>query len=137
MPACQTFGGQFESDGRLVGEEQIMTIFCDTKAGACTIPVPAPGFALVFITESAVQNSAAQATATFPTAAQIKAVSSVSVDPVTLKTSNGHSGKTRILASTSRGGAGDAERTVGAMSWLAAASAILASALVAFRVLFS
>ncbi|KAJ7813764.1 hypothetical protein B0H13DRAFT_2382214 [Mycena leptocephala] len=47
----QTFGGNFESDGRSTSTLDIKTVQCDTTAQTCTIDVPTPGFALVFLTD--------------------------------------------------------------------------------------
>ncbi|KAJ7833569.1 hypothetical protein B0H13DRAFT_1914506 [Mycena leptocephala] len=47
----QTFGGNFESDGRSTGTLDIKTVQCDMTAQTCTIEVPTPGFALVFLTD--------------------------------------------------------------------------------------
>ncbi|KAJ7196712.1 hypothetical protein GGX14DRAFT_574781 [Mycena pura] len=44
-----TFGGFFESDGRLMGQEDIKTVQCDTSAQTCSVKVPAPGFLLANI----------------------------------------------------------------------------------------
>ncbi|KAJ7289785.1 hypothetical protein C8J57DRAFT_1628993 [Mycena rebaudengoi] len=49
--AGQTFGANFESDGRLMSDEVIESFPCDQEK-ACTVRVPAPGFALVYLTDS-------------------------------------------------------------------------------------
>ena len=49
----QTFGGIFASDGRLTGTEDVQTVPCDTTAQTCSVKVPAPGFALVFLSDAA------------------------------------------------------------------------------------
>ncbi|KAG6839220.1 hypothetical protein C0991_004741 [Blastosporella zonata] len=53
MWAGQTFGDNFTSDGRPAGDEKIVTIACDRTTNLCTIPVPAPSYALVFLTGTA------------------------------------------------------------------------------------
>ncbi|KAJ7897684.1 glycoside hydrolase family 79 protein [Mycena olivaceomarginata] len=73
MPSSvKTFGGFFESDGRPTGQEDIQTVQCDTTAQTCTVDVPAPGFALVFLTDDAFTESKGAASVTFPTTAQTK-----------------------------------------------------------------
>lgn len=46
--AGQTFGGNFESDGRPMGTEDIQSVTC-TSTTQCTVKVPASGIALVFL----------------------------------------------------------------------------------------
>lgn len=84
------------------GELDIVTIDCDLPSNTCQIPVKAPGFALVFLTDSpAVQN---EAPVTFATSAQTRTINTVTVDPEVLATSNGKSGKERaLMGSTSKG----------------------------------
>ncbi len=72
----QTFGGLYESDGRLRGDEVVETIKCDKTTNTCAIKVPAPGFALVFLTDAALQESSPPSPVTFETTAQTKLVSS-------------------------------------------------------------
>ena len=54
--AGQTYGGNFESDGRPIGTEDIKTTTCgvptdgSSTTAVCRINVPAPGAALVFMT---------------------------------------------------------------------------------------
>ncbi|KAJ7927457.1 glycoside hydrolase family 79 protein [Mycena leptocephala] len=50
--AGQTFGTVHEVDGRFKGDLNIVSISCDTSANTCLIPVPAPAFALVFLTSA-------------------------------------------------------------------------------------
>ncbi|EMD34954.1 glycoside hydrolase family 79 protein [Gelatoporia subvermispora B] len=101
--ANQTFGGQFGADGRLQGTEYIQTVACDTGANACQVRVPAPGFALVFMTNDALEEATPTSTATFATTAYTKTMNTASIDPSVLATSNGHSGKDLQLGSTSSG----------------------------------
>ncbi|KAI0698275.1 hypothetical protein BC835DRAFT_1335400 [Cytidiella melzeri] len=119
--AGQTFGGQFETDGRLLGEEQVQTVQCDTTAQTCTIHVPAPGFALVMLSDAAAAGSEATGTQTFSTTAVTKTANTAVVDASAVAGSNGHSGKDRSsLGSTSKGssGAGKAAGVVPGVSVL-------------------
>lgn len=109
-----------------MGQEQIQTVPCDQTAGVCTIKVPAPGFALVFLSDSAAQNSEAKATATFATTAQTKTINTATIDQAVLETSNGRSGKDNLWGSTSKGSSG-AGRAAGVVPSLTAVFAVLAS----------
>lgn len=87
-------GGMFQSDGRLMGEQQTIEIACDTAANSCTIPVKAPSFALVFLTEDAMAKSSPPTptdTLTFATTA-FTGHQHVLVDPSILVTMNGDGG---------------------------------------------
>ena len=97
----QTLGNQLTVDGRFRGTLNITTIDCDTTANQCIIPVPSPGFALVFLSTSSPALSIGQATQTFSTTAYTKTHNTATVDPDVLATSNGHSGATRQLGNTS------------------------------------
>ncbi|TFK33319.1 hypothetical protein BDQ12DRAFT_441495 [Crucibulum laeve] len=102
--AGQSFGGRYEVDGRLKGDLNIVTINCDQAANACRIPLKAPGFALVFLSETDQALSLGQATQTFATTAHTKGRNTATVDQKVLSTSNGHSEKDRVsLGSTSHG----------------------------------
>ena len=103
--AGQTFGPNFKSDGRLQGEEQIVNVPCDTATSTCTVTVPAPGFALVFLNDKAYGDSTPSGgTLTFATTAYTRTVNTATIDPKALATSNGHSGKDRAdMTSTSKG----------------------------------
>jgi hypothetical protein len=85
----QTFGNNFESDGRLAGGEIIETVQCDPSSG-CPVRVPAPGFALVFLTEAAFSEVDGATPRTFPTTANTATLNTVRVAPSVLATSNGH-----------------------------------------------
>ncbi|KAJ7457804.1 glycoside hydrolase family 79 protein [Mycena latifolia] len=87
--AGQTFGGNFESDGRPMGTEDIKTVDCDTSAQTCTVDVPAPGFALVFLTDAAETENGGMPSITFATTARTKTHNTATVDPAVLATSNG------------------------------------------------
>lgn len=99
----QTFGNNFEADGRLKGDLDIVTVQCDTAANVCNIPLRAPSFALVFM-DTAEEANIGQATTTFATTAQTRIRNTATIDPAVLATSNGHSGLERVhLGSTSHG----------------------------------
>ena len=100
--AGQTFGAQFQADGRLSGTESVQTVQCDTTANTCQVQVPAPGFALVFLSTDAYSESNPSTTATFATTSVTKKMNTVTVDPSVLATSNGHSGNSWHLSSTSK-----------------------------------
>ncbi|KAF8056971.1 glycoside hydrolase family 79 protein [Lyophyllum atratum] len=101
--AGQTFGNKFEVDGRPKGELKITKIPCDQTANLCRVPLKAPSFALVFLTDPTATTQDAPA-ATFKTTALTKTINTASVDPLVLATSNGQSGKERAkLGSTSPG----------------------------------
>ncbi|KAF8837650.1 hypothetical protein BDN67DRAFT_1071283 [Paxillus ammoniavirescens] len=101
--AGQTFGDNtFASDGRLTGSVSIQTIPCDSTSSTCTIPLPAPCIALVFLTPSALAESNPSTTQTFATTAYTKDVNTATINPTVLATSNGMSGAQRQqLGSTS------------------------------------
>ncbi|KAJ3569540.1 hypothetical protein NP233_g4984 [Leucocoprinus birnbaumii] len=109
--AGQTFGNKFEVDGRLKGSLNVVSITCTPStttadSESCIIPVPAPGFALVFLNPDDAFTSLGQASSTFTTTAWTKKHNTATVDPKVLETSNGHSGKDRgRFRSTSKGGA--------------------------------
>lgn len=65
--------------------------------------VPAPGFALVFLTSAAFSESNPSTTQTFSTSALTKTHNTASVPASVLATSNGHSGSSWRLSSTSKG----------------------------------
>jgi len=91
----------FQSDGRFEGTEDIQTVACTD--GACTITVPAPGFALVFLTPQALaeSNASPSSEVTFSTSVVTATINTVSIAASVLATSNGHSGDTWHLGSTS------------------------------------
>lgn len=93
--AGQTFGNTFEADGRLKGDLNVTSIDCNVSENTCRIPVPAPGFALVFFNPDDEAVGVAQAEATFATTVHLKSHNTATVDAAALATSNGHSGKER------------------------------------------
>ncbi|KAJ7123527.1 hypothetical protein C8R44DRAFT_783972 [Mycena epipterygia] len=121
--AGQTFGGNFESDGRLQGTEDIQTVQCDTTAQTCSVKVPAPGFALVFLQDEA-QGAPSQ---TFSTTALTKTANTATIAASVLATSNGHGGAddplkvNNQLGSTSKGSTNGARRVVAGVTGTALA----------------
>jgi hypothetical protein len=102
--AGQTFGGPFASDGRLNGTLDVQTIPCDQINNVCQVKVPAPGFALVFLTNNALAESDQSSTMTFPTTAYTNLHGpTMTIDPSVLATSNGERGLADALAGTSQG----------------------------------
>ncbi|KAF7302910.1 Glyco-hydro-79C domain-containing protein [Mycena kentingensis (nom. inval.)] len=101
--AGQSFGKNLSSDGRLSGPLSIHTVPCDATAGVCAIRVPAPGFALVFLDDSADNALEDHIATTFPTTARTKTLTALRIDPSVLATSNGAIGMQDTLGSTSRG----------------------------------
>ncbi|KAF8636113.1 hypothetical protein AX17_003816 [Amanita inopinata Kibby_2008] len=102
--AGQTFGSYFESDGRPMGQESIQTVQCDQSNNACTIPVYAPSFALVFLSDDSLKEVESGPYTTYSTTAVTKSHNTATVDPSVLATSNGHGGfDKQRLGSTSKG----------------------------------
>ncbi|KAF7336209.1 Glyco-hydro-79C domain-containing protein [Mycena venus] len=100
--ANQTFGGNFESDGRPMGTEEIKSVDCDATAQTCTVVVPAPGFALVFLTDDAFTEDKGAPSMTFATTVRTKTHNTATVDPAVLSTSNGYKMSDHELAGTSK-----------------------------------
>ncbi|TEB33970.1 hypothetical protein FA13DRAFT_124465 [Coprinellus micaceus] len=119
--AGQTFGNNFEADGILKGDLDVVTIDCSVSENRCNIPLRAPSFAVVFMASDEV-TGVGQATATFATTAHTKARNTATVDPAVLATSNGHSYQDRKnLGSTSHGsvtGHGVPQRAISAVAIL-------------------
>ena len=90
------------------------------------------GNTLVFLTDSAAQNSEPEATATYSTTALTKTYNTATVDGSVIATSNGHSGKDRFMGSTSKGSSG-AGRAAGVVPSLTAVFAVLASVGVLYK----
>jgi hypothetical protein len=84
----KNFGGIFESDGRLQGNLTVQTVACTNNV--CQVQVPAPGFALVFFTDTAFTESTPENPQTFSTTALTKTKNTATVDAAVLATSNGH-----------------------------------------------
>ncbi|KAJ7783995.1 glycoside hydrolase family 79 protein, partial [Mycena maculata] len=138
--AGQTFGGNFESDGRLQGAEDVQTVQCDAAAQTCSVKVPAPGFALVFL-DSALTESAGAASTTFATTALTKTANTVTIAASVLATSNGHGGSSNPLkvnselGSTSKGSTNGAAGLRPAAGLLAASAALALGAMLVGRAL--
>jgi hypothetical protein len=131
LPPLQTFGSSFESDGRLAGDLSIETVNCDTSNNVCQVSVPAPGFALVFLSDDALSSADQASTVhTFSTTAVTKTANTATIDASVLATSNGHSGKDRKLGSTSKGSASGAERGARVGGAIAAGAAMVFGAVV-------
>ncbi|KAJ7731915.1 glycoside hydrolase family 79 protein [Mycena maculata] len=92
--AGQTLGTIHEVDGRFQGALNVTTISCDTGANTCLIPVPAPAFALVFLTAEETIS-----TVTFSTTTS--GANTATIAASVLATSNGMSGAQWQLGSTS------------------------------------
>ncbi|EMD34946.1 glycoside hydrolase family 79 protein [Gelatoporia subvermispora B] len=113
--AGQTLGNRFAADGRLSGDEEIQTITCDQTQNTCQVTVPAPGVAVVFLTDEAFAESEPSTTQTFATTALTKTMNTATVPASVLATSNGNSGADRdSLTSTSKGSSGAGRAAVGA-----------------------
>lgn len=101
--AGQTLGTKYTVDGILKNDLSVITITCDTSANTCSVPVNAPGFALVFLTESEVSEVTPESASTFATTAYTKTINTQTVDASVLATSNGHSGDSfPVYGSTSK-----------------------------------
>ena len=120
--AGQSLGANFKSDGRLQGELSVVNVPCDTATNTCTITVPAPGFALVFLNDKAYTDSTpSRESVTFATTAYTRTVNTATIDPQVLETSNGHSGKDRAnMRSTSKGSSSGTALRVGLINILLA-----------------
>ncbi|KAI9451263.1 hypothetical protein BJY52DRAFT_123356 [Lactarius psammicola] len=101
--ANQTLGNQFQSDGRLQGNIDVQTVNCDTTAGTCQVKVPAPSFALVFLTDTAFSAVTPDTPQTYPTTAVTRTANTIFIDPSMLATSNGHYGMEDKKGATSFG----------------------------------
>ncbi|GBE86864.1 glycoside hydrolase family 79 protein [Sparassis latifolia] len=107
--AGQTFGPLFRSDSRLQGNQDVKTVQCDQSAGVCQVSVPAPGFALVFLSSTVLEESTPSSTATFATTTYLDWVDVVTatIPQSVLATMNGDNGVDReVLKSTSEGSSG-------------------------------
>jgi hypothetical protein len=112
--AGQSLGANFKSDGRLQSGLNVVNVPCDAAANTCTITVPAPGFALVFLSDKAYMDSTPSGeTLTFATTAYTRTDNTATVEPQVLETSNRHSGKDRVnMCSTSKGSSSGASVTL-------------------------
>ncbi|KAJ3926594.1 MAG: hypothetical protein NXY57DRAFT_870106, partial [Lentinula lateritia] len=83
------------------GTESIQTISCDQSTQVCSVSVPAPGAALVFLTNDLSEMEGAPLTM-FATTTAMNAGNTATVDASVLATSNGNNGKSP-LGSSSKG----------------------------------
>ncbi|KAH9834486.1 uncharacterized protein C8Q71DRAFT_144395 [Rhodofomes roseus] len=120
--AGQTLGNRFQVDGRLKGSEEVQTVQCNTSSGTCQVSVPAPGMALVFLSDSAYQEVEPCSTITFTTTSVTNPLVTVTVDPSILSMSNGN--RSVVLGGTDHGN--QAVRGVGASVWLFLSLAVAA-----------
>lgn len=96
--AGQTLGSDFHvSDGRLNNGLNIVTVPC--TAGVCSVPMRAPSFALVFLSDQSLNDVTPTGveTATFPTTVTTRRHGAIFVDPSVLATSNGDGGAQELL----------------------------------------
>jgi hypothetical protein len=106
-----------------MGEMQADTVQCDPNNG-CQITVPAPGAALVFLTDDAFNAASPDPsdTKTFPTTFATATINTAFVDPSVLATSNGHKNLEGQEFTTSPGSRSGAERILpGGVALLGAA----------------
>jgi hypothetical protein len=132
-PHKQTFGDVQQADGRLSGTLNVTTINCDQNANTCSIPVPAPGFALVFLTEDSLNAVSPSSTATFPTTVSTNTKLHVSINPSMLATSNGHTGMKDVRGATSAGSHNSAPPRYAVLSVAFALLAGVLGAIAVFR----
>lgn len=132
----QTFGDHFASDGRITGEEHHDVVTCQN--GQCPIPVPAPGFVLVFLSDSdaSLTDHSGGAGSTYATTAHTKTRNTATIDAAVLATSNGQRGLSDVgVGSTSRGSANEGRsRRIGGAA--VALVAILSCAIIFSRSMF-
>ncbi|CAE6489353.1 unnamed protein product [Rhizoctonia solani] len=96
--ANQTLGQTFyASDGRLQNPLDIVTIPCSN--GSCRVPMRAPSFALVFLSDQALNDitPTGPAAQTFATTVTTRRHGHVFIDPSVLATSNGDGGAQELL----------------------------------------
>lgn len=131
--AGQTLGtGPFTSDGRLSGTADVQTVTCDQTAGTCSITVPAPSLAIVYLTDAAFQNSggisgeAADIQMTYPTTTTTGKKAKPTIDIASLLQSNGRNGQVPMGATSKGGATSEGFRIMVAQFGVAAAAAALA-----------
>ncbi|CDZ97104.1 Glycoside hydrolase, superfamily [Phaffia rhodozyma] len=105
-------GGAWSADGTLSGTVSTVNITCENNQ--CSIPMKAPSYALVFLTQDALtassgsvvtDSSSTKSATTFGTTYAANGAGTATVDPAVLSTSNGRSTGNGTLGSTSKGGA--------------------------------
>jgi hypothetical protein len=105
-----------KSDGRLNGTLNVTTVQCDQTANTCSVRVPAPGFALVFLTSDSLNAVSPTSTVTFPTTALTQTGNNIYIDPSMLAVSNGHTGMQNVRGATSPGSLSAASKLHTALS---------------------
>lgn len=89
-------GQKYKVDGTLKGDLQVDTVTCNAADNSCTVNVPAPGFAVVYMDGNAgSEATSTYGASTYETTANTKTRNYATVDPSVLATSNGHSGSNR------------------------------------------
>jgi hypothetical protein len=134
QPLPQTLGAALKSDGRLNGTLNVTTVQCNQAANTCSIPVPAPAFALVFLTTDSLHAVSPTSTVTFPTSLTTNTGSNIYIDPSMLATAYGHSGMENVRGATSPGSLSGASTLHTTLSGaLAIFVSVLGAAVVAWR----
>ena len=104
--AGQTMGGIFQVDGRFKGDLNITSISC--TLGTCVVPLPAPGFALIFINTTSPSNAqllqTGQNTQTYATTRWTNVHNTATVDWTEVNNSNGENGAFRQVLKNSNFG---------------------------------
>jgi hypothetical protein len=94
--AGQTLGATFyASDGRLKNSLEVVTVSCSN--GSCRVPMRAPSFALVFLSDQALNDVTATGPAAETFATTVTTGGGVFVDPSVLAMSNGDGGAQELL----------------------------------------
>lgn len=79
----------------------LQTVICNTAVNTCSIKVPAPGFALVFLSEPTLAQLGVNQQTFATTVQQTRTINTVTVAPGALATSNGNRGEAQYMGSTS------------------------------------
>ena len=111
----------------------IQTVACDQAGNTCSVHVPSPGIALIFLTPQALSESTPSTTQTFPTTFFTKTQNTATIPASVLSTSNGHSGSSLRLGSTSKGSSNGAQGVV--IPGMVALVAIVSAAMTVGRAL--
>ncbi|KAG8907270.1 hypothetical protein FRC01_007750, partial [Tulasnella sp. 417] len=128
--AGQTFGAQFQSDGRLQGDLDIVTIQCNPADGTCSVPVPGPSVALVFLTDAAVASSGADITQVEPFTTTVTTGKSFpTMNQEELMRSNGRSGKDPLGTTSKDSAVNSAARNAVSSGWIMGVSLFASFAL--------
>ena len=93
------WGGYFESDGNLRGDQFTDVVPCTN--GVCAIKVKAPGVAVVFLTDDLIFDAKADPPAsTYATTRTTKMMNTAAIPGAALHTNNGVNGEWRFVALT-------------------------------------